>query len=398
MNFVVYIHEYDITLFPSSSISTSNENLLNPLKIMFVLIDYVLLTFGVMVYTEHRYLRALNYLFRYLYFISLVYELFISFKNGLSGAKLNMLFEYYVYFFLAISSQILVARKANSIRQLNTYLMQIADIEVKQKLRRYAFCLFMFHWFCTTLGIVAWFYNIVAHGLEARLENNRGYFFWIADFRLGLAVCVIMRNLIAGIAREQWIHNSAIVYIYFAVAIELIKHRSMSRLLIEDNDEHHNNHYHEKQLKKLIVIKRYFDRLKMEFESIFSVFPLMWFSYLFIGASGNIAYSAQNLQDPEMYAFLALFVRNLLVSFVIVFLINSFDYTNQVLCFDKCSTLFNELSNARNDEIAAITATQIELGRQIAYTGGGLFQLTSGFILSFVSGLVTFTVMFVQMS
>ena len=178
---------------------------------------------------------------------------------------------------------------------------------------------------------------------------------------------------------------SAFTYTYIAILIEINKTICIKKYLrmVDFND---------KVLKQLANDVIGYRKLKQKFDSTFSVFPFLWWSYLFIGLSGNIKYmqSTSSLAISDMFSFIleiGLQIGSIfLFNYSKNYFVNGCQSVSQRLADKLFMKSFDHKSNA-------ITILKQELMATNYYTALGLFPLDNSLILSFSGAVISFTVM-----
>ncbi|KAI1292767.1 hypothetical protein HDE_06850 [Halotydeus destructor] len=150
----------------------------------------------------------------------------------------------------------------------------------------------------------------------------------------------------------------------------------------------------EPYLKAAIVSKRKLDVYMKRFEKIYNVFPFMWFSYLFVRSSGFILYLMKANTTLKLIGPVLNYASDLLIIFAMLL---HLDRTEGRLAekVDECDNWLFEVCPKFSDLSSKLRS---ELRKKVKCTAMSYFELNRTLVLSFSGSLITFTVLFVQLS
>lgn len=151
--------------------------------------------------------------------------------------------------------------------------------------------------------------------------------------------------------------------------------------------------------KEVLNKKTLIDEVKQHFEKRMNIFPFLWYTVLFENCCG-IIWALQNFEKlemsvqwstVEMISYFMMLLTLLLVLFVIDYNLARYLEDNSMI-----ATKLVKTSGEFNAEVEK-TIDLLKNDGGIAFTGWGFFKLRKSFVLSFLGGLVTFSVLFKQM-
>ena len=129
-----------------------------------------------------------------------------------------------------------------------------------------------------------------------------------------------------------------------------------------------------------------------EFENIFSVLPLIWFTYLFAYASDQVVF-VRAMSSPKVLVFTVAF----LIEFVCVFLAVVFMSSQRNSLYQETNKIERQLLNVKgNSFIKSRLLANLESISSFKVTAWQTFYLQKSFLLSFVGTVLTFSVLFID--
>lgn len=176
------------------------------------------------------------------------------------------------------------------------------------------------------------------------------------------------------------------VYLYFVILISKLK-----------GDFLGNCDYKKKpDEEKMRILWRKIVEISFEFEQLFNLFPLIWFINIFCKSTAYLIGARKGNQAESMgflircYFFL---IEAIFPSLVILIL----DGMNV-----KLERLLNRITKRKlkssNESISSELIEQVSDGLEMRFTGWSMFPLRKTFLLGFLSSLISFSVLFMQLT
>ena len=276
-----------------------------------------------------------------------------------------------------VTTQVLLILRRRKIGRLLTKLITLTDTTTQQYLKKLSIALIA-HYILSLIRGIGFTLSIVTN--DNVLERSvRGFFFWSDQVGNGHKILFPVTRLFKGLVRDQWNHIGLTLYVYIAISIEKLAHRRMEMELATNEL---------KDMIDILIIKQKFDSMRGDFEQLFNLLPLIWFSWVFQGSSEVFTIKG----NLKTWFFLDL-GQNLISLFGAIFFINY--HRNR--CHQLNQRIFYKFANKwKFNTISNIQLIKTQLISNVEYTALGLFRLDNGLLLSFISGLVTFTVMALQ--
>lgn len=159
------------------------------------------------------------------------------------------------------------------------------------------------------------------------------------------------------------------------------------------------NVFGEKQSLEILNNLRSIDNLKASIEEIFNLMPFLWFVYIFVSCSGYIKLltgSHQTLYYTKEYTLTEVFYLAWFMMYQVIIIMciqHSNDYSVSSLDTFITSLISSPLNQSNLFLIKRLKANS---GTQL--TGWNMFELNKKFILDFLGALISFTVLFIQLS
>jgi len=361
---------------------------------MFILLDNYLLLSGVKINITSITHRVVNLLFYWMYttdiVISMVAPLYWNIKNML------MLSSHLLFLTSALFTQQLLFFKRTQIEQFMSEIRTLGRDEVRLELFRVSRKILV-------VLIVINSFEILNYIGMANVPFKREAvdYYWTDpdDLTIYHRIWFEIRSFYVRVARNQWMSFSALPYVYLAIAIELIK-----QSIIEQYAKHFKIHHNSSisVLKQLLSSMNKIESIKQEFDQLFGIFPLLWFQFIFFATSGIALFCYDMFtQNQTLYASSQAisFTKYLIVPFLVIFIVNHQTNQTKSKCEQLANTLTESITENTNPNVThLIRICQTKLNLTFNYTAYGLFELNNGLLLSFGSGLLSFTVMFLQLS
>lgn len=356
---------------------------------MFKYVDCVLFTFGVKIHRKSRWIVILNHLF-FLYFaFDVAWCITSSIAIGTYKSHRLVFVEYSALLWCCLFSQSLLRNKRKKIMMLERSVKISLSSTAWNRLQQLDANLTMIHVLAIAIPMAV---HVVWPIIQLRIPHaSEALFFWRSELHTGHYTVTVARKIYKAITIELFMHISLLLYVYFAAAIEWSKQVTVekvcqaSRITLDT-------------LQHLVVKLQHYDSIKQQFDDIFSIFPLFWLSYLFLGAAGFLSMGEQiiDLSDIGNLLLQLMFLEQMLLCFGCLYYVNSQIAQSEMNSGQLRRRLYNHMSVVNMIQSNMISCVQRELDREVHYTCAGLFQLKNQFVLQFVNALISFTVMFLQ--
>lgn len=235
--------------------------------------------------------------------------------------------------------------------------------------------------FSVTLSVVVQIY------VEAAINSQ-----WITGFALFKEVAFIMPVMI---------NNYGVVYpALYVTVLDLVTHYEMNFMraqllrLKQDGDI---------DARKVMTDRRHIMEMKAEFESLLNLVPFCQFAILFQSIPGVVVGVHTHIGQGSPYAVLEIIFFT--VAHVSVFLFLYFIVSRVVKAKrdvnQLCSDLIHGLQDGRHDLFATRYQSLIEKLRAdmgFQFTGWNMFTIDQSVWLSFLSSIITFSVLLIQLA
>ena len=345
---------------------------------MFLLIDFGLMLVGCSIVLVNRskwfqWINILFGLFATLYYIYLAFVVICRPNTTFWGSLEN-----WSFIIGNTMTRLLFISKRTKLRLLLKQIKSMADISTSRFLKRLEMLMVFLYLMSLTIAIN---YTLVTVSDPIALKSTSEWFwFWLdrITFRHQMAFATLMWY--KAMVRDQWMKVTILVYVYIAIALEKLANQQISRWLPIKTL---------KNMQTCLITKHQNLSMKEQFVDIVKLLPLNWLVWIFLGTSSVIVESS-GLQLWYMIDI----IEHLVIVFGAIFFINYHRDQNRSLCQLVIRNFVNQSSL---DKYSNIEYIKSELMSDVEYTAFGLFNLNNGLLLSFMSGLITFTVMFIQL-
>ena len=346
---------------------------------MFDYIDYTLILCGCKLFINSTISKVVNNVFFAYYILDTLYTLIGMFKIFTLG-DISHFIEYLVFVASGLVTVLLLRKKRAAILSLANEIKRFETPVIKRKLRHLSLILSVSHWMLTTSAIST--HSMMSYG---NLAKQVGLIDYCDSGRCSILIqsIAINRLLFYIFVREQFMKMSSMVYCYHAYAIELITQDGINFQDIHKMVD----------IRDLVSFNTRMNNLRTKFNAIYNIFPFINYSYLFLGMAGMISDCSKSPIDLVSISYIAMFGQHVIVQLVMTLTINRQIKSTMSVVDRK----FHEISHMTNN-FALLVYLKSELSTFVDYTAADLFSLKNEFILSFVGGLVSFTVMFLQLS
>lgn len=141
------------------------------------------------------------------------------------------------------------------------------------------------------------------------------------------------------------------------------------------------------------------NKLKRRFESVMNLFPFIWFTIMFFACAGYM-WVARNIS--KMQTTLHGLIFEISVYFTMVFsnviTVAILSILREKSC-EEVTQLADSLIRIRSpDSDAALLIDELQNRCYVPLTGWSMFELDRKFIVSYLSGLLTFAILFIQLT
>lgn len=143
------------------------------------------------------------------------------------------------------------------------------------------------------------------------------------------------------------------------------------------------------------------DQVRGELESKLNLFPLLWFTFNFISMISIMIVLFKSSFEKSLPTESIYTLLNIAVTFAVLFKINSVN-EDLAVKYDKLISItlveskFNDQSDRDSFKFSLLHLLRKD--RRLLFTAFNVFQLDKDIILPFVGSLISFSVLFVQLS
>lgn len=363
---------------------------------MFKPIDCMLLLIGCKLYTS-RFTKVLNNFI----FIASIANLSFHITAQLCDLEigrwlLSDIFELIQSITIVLQSLLIRSKRHVITKMLNQLSNQITYSDLKKYLRKVSIVLFVIFSCCFMIimsmiicGVIMGRLILVPNTLLPFHEKCKKFTMY------ELVYSFVQYAVFSPFEVYLWPLYSCFLYSYLIVLIHKSEDSHLKDLTERIKFNNSINH-----AKCYIPTHKQFRDLKLRFESTFNIFPMLWFSILFIECSRLISWgrgldSSDNSDFNWIYMDLVAYSMKLMAAFGVCSLhdrLNSQTSSHALELYDICSKY--QISNDFElvEFVAGLKTMKMKL------TGGSMFNLSKSLILNFIGSILTFTVLFIQLS
>lgn len=154
-----------------------------------------------------------------------------------------------------------------------------------------------------------------------------------------------------------------------------------------------------KHFRAAIVERQRITNLKYRFEDVFNIFPFMIFGYLFISSGGYFILAKSDVHNLSLSMIISewlLYFESLIMAFGFLVIVQKFEKRT----FDAVTQCIQNIVSMDNSQCPYkfLLISEISDKTIVHYTGWSMFYLNKPFILNFAAALITFTVLFIQVT
>lgn len=355
--------------------ANDSQSIIFPLNI----INYHL---GIDLDKDHTVLKnALILIFRIKTFVLLVgsvaITLFIQLFHGYTYYEIHdinlYIFSYHIKTWIVLISFIIFISKSQQIRSLLADIERRLDHKERQSLRR---CNRFLFFLCILTSVI----------------NTLVFTIW--PFSMGHHWSLGVRELLWSTHGLLWLVASHCIVISVCYAIRLIEKRSLASVWSEGSDS-----VKWSPKSSSVLVNAIFDiqAIKERVNAILGFLPLLWFGQTFTATLLRLAHMSFNqlgvtniLNYFTEFGFIRLF--DVLYLFSINYFQNQRPTANQILL-----SLSPIDSSHYNNFDLLLLHNSIHSYTNFDYKAGNIFKINNSFLFTFISTLVTFSVMFIQL-
>ena len=269
-------------------------------------------------------------------------------------------------YFCAVIYFIVLIKNGRIMGQRMIGMVSKLAIDQRKSLRRYAI----------TVSIV----TIVIRILEVGVTINHLY-----------VVRAVMIHAIADVVTEikqcmiNWLILGAFIHCFVVRIILMTERNYFLRLKVMLD-----NKFTDEELAKERAI---LSNDRQELMTLFSLIPVTWFAHIFIELSASVMEAFDSsITSPLRFVQLVSITCQTLVIFYIIF---TCEQVNTCVKDNVSSVILWITSQHRSSEYHLLVHELKECSRQ-QFTAWSMFEIHRTFVLSFISSLITFTVLFTQ--
>lgn len=348
-------------------------------------LDKFLLLFGNQLAPRSRKIKILNNLIKlcfYAYYANLFSYLLTR------GHVDELVYSIYMFFNLAAHTWIFTRRKqiTKLLNQINRNLSPQFKHGINNRWRKTLVILFVYY----LLDVISSIYYSHTYPQATFTYTSMVKGILHVDIKLQLPslIKLIVHWIVLSFADNVWCFGNFLIYNYVVFCVHLVHEAFFAKLenlkLLQDRKEIDNLR---KEWKYIIDIRD-------DFEANFSFLPLIWYfnifvrgvNYIFKLSNQGIAINLINILT--VYWFLS----KLLFTFSVLFTVSNVN-SNLRKMFKQFDSKTLLLENAYIDKLKQ----EIEKNLLMKFTAYEIFNLDKNLVLSFISALVTFAILFQQL-
>lgn len=346
---------------------------------------------GLRVYKSNFIINSINILMRLISLSTSIALLIYNIRALHSSIILKISWSaYYVY---AILQTLLIVRRTTAIRTLSEDMINTISFRNYKHLTRFVRKIFFLYILSTihSLGVSCVYFSKtspkVTHvsNLLMISEENVNEFLIMFTF-IAFYIPIICR---------AWLSPIMLIYSFFVYSIYLTE-----KSFLEDfNNELVSNSKSLNLLSVALSRKLRLNELKSQAESVLNIFPFLWCAYLFKSTSAYIMQQAQSVSTSTADMILSLILfSDYIVPMCFLFGLLLFIENRSDKIKDMSTSTLRRLVKTYHPDIESKThlIQQFEHNAHLPLTGWSMFDLNKRFMLSFVSSVLSFSVLILQ--
>lgn len=149
------------------------------------------------------------------------------------------------------------------------------------------------------------------------------------------------------------------------------------------------------QITKIYKFRRQIATLKSQFNDYFNVLPLLWYTYVFFAMSSYTVYFKINVQNILVGIFTTMDIGQQTISTMIVPILIS-HFNDQIS--EQLEHISHIVVNSKGDTVLKVRLINQLENCDLKLTGWGLFNVNKDFVLNFVSAVISFSVLILQIT
>ncbi|KAI1289925.1 hypothetical protein HDE_08167 [Halotydeus destructor] len=282
-----------------------------------------------------------------------------------------------------MASVITVIYRRSEIEAILYHVWPLLENADKVALRRYGLktvAVYMASATCVTASVVILFYPF--HASE---EAETYYFYWNKPIRWYHVVYVYAEHTYQPLVWFHWHIITIPLYIFVFKAIAYAQKNQL-------NSACHTNQLSSVDVLHLAQVQKSLNIMKKHCNNILGIFPFLWISSSFIRASGLIA-SIITIDENDRAGIFILFAYDAFVVFYAILSISYVEEQNGVL-IDKLIVKILRTGHI----IGGFDVMVHIIQEKVKLTALNIFEFNKSLLLSFTASLISFTVLFLQMS
>lgn len=360
-------------------------------------IDAILTFFGMRLYSGCAITKLINLLMRIHLLVIGYYLAFVRLYFYITAQNDLYMFSFVVYHFAMLIGQHVLACKRPLIAKLYWNLIELCEDEkAKLKIKRLSWRFFLVYLILTGIWIINAAIRLQTSGSLQVLCN----YYTMQPLESIPFRRMLMIYYLDLVFYPFFLFNASLstVLLYLHILyciyqIDVDYHCRLKTNLIRTPEIMECNK--SEAICRLVRI----NMARNSFEKALNVFPFIWFSVLFFACSGNIwlarHYHAMNLTMHYFIFDLTVYVVNVMLVMVVIFAVSQ---VKELSC-EKMRKIGSRLvSLSVKDEQITLLVNELRHRCQMNFTGWSMFVLDKNLILSFLGGLLTFAVLFIQIS
>ena len=350
---------------------------------MFDVVDSILLAFGLKIIQRSRIIKIINLLCLNFVIIDCCYHLIYDWlipNNVIFSLKAGFVLHIVSFFVVHHrfrTNRIRLRRLYESINRRNVVPLKVMLI------------LIGFYLMASILNIGVYFIGIFVNGIY--LSPEMAYLMGEST-SLGFKIIYIVRHLYFSFVRDNWNQIVILPFVYFTVAIEIDQQRYLK-------DHPLTSFGNKPKIHDLLSHKKSSDKMRAIVEHIFTFSHLVIAFVIFMATTADIVYIVRAKLPLSYIAIVATRTTVRIVNlFVTVLIVNHYRTSTIILIHDMIGNAIKEYRLIGQFDVCLVDGFQRQMTSSVDYTGGGLYKLDRSFVLSYLGGLISFTIIFLQLS